>query len=308
MKKTWALLLIISTAFNCYAQKTKILLNLKQDSVYYLNQSSNLTIDQAIPGHDQVITTAITAKVSHKVTAVKDTTYELSVQYEDIGIKMLMGENTLMTVDTKNKDSQDIMTKVMLGILNKPITIVITKAGKVLEVRNIDNLYNGMFDGFAQLTDQQKTQIKAQVEKSFGEKAFKNNFQDAFAVFPAAAVGVNDTWVADTQLETVAIAKIKTTYTLKAITDKNYVIHGDAAVTSSGTADFIQSGGMPMRYNNMSGTYIVDINLDKATGWITDSKITKNIKGDLEIKDNPQVPGGMTFPMTITGDINLVNK
>jgi hypothetical protein len=308
MKKTLTLLLAIVAAASCLAQKTKILLNLKLDSTYYLNQSSNLIIDQAIPGHDQVITTAITATVSHKVTVVKDTTYELAVQYENIGIKMLMGGNALMTVDTKNKDSQDIMTKVMLGMLNKPITIVITKAGKVLEVRNIDNLYTGMFDGFSQLTDQQKTQIKAQVEKSFGEKAFKNNFQDAFAMLPAAPVGVNDSWISDTNIETIAMAKIKTTYVLKGITDKNYVIHGDAAVTSSGTPDYIQSNGMPMRYNNMSGTYTVDINLDKATGWVTDSKITKNIKGDLEIKDNPQVPGGMTFPMTITGDINMVNK
>ncbi len=88
----------------------------------------------------------------------------------------------------------------------------------------------------------------------------------------AVAAGVNDTWVSDTNLETLAVVKIKTTYVLKDITDKNYVIHGDAMLTSAGTADFVQSNGMPMRYNNMSGTLHVDIKLDKATGWITDSK------------------------------------
>jgi hypothetical protein len=308
MKKTLGLLLIISTAVTCYAQKTKIVLNLKQDSTYYLSQNSTLTIDQAIPGHDQVITTVITGLMAHKVIAVKDTTYDLAVEYENIGIKMQMGGNDLMSVDTKNKDSQDIMTKVMLGLLHKPIIITITTAGKVLEVKNIDNLFAGLFDSFTQLSDQQKTQIKSQIEKSFGEKAFKSNFQDAFAELPAAAVGVNDTWVSDTDIETIAVAKIKTTYVLNGITDKNYVIHGDAAITSSGTADFVRTNGMPMRYNNMSGTYVVDIRLDKATGWITDSKVTKNIKGDIEIKDNPQVPGGITFPMTIVGDIYLTNK
>ncbi len=156
MKKNLTLLLIVSAAINCYAQKAKILLNLKQDSTYYLNQNSNLTINQDIPGHQQVITTVITGVVAHKVTAIKDTIYELAVQYENIGIKMQMGENTLMNVDTKNTDSQDIMTKIMLGMLHKPIIVTITKAGKVLAVKNVDNLYAGMLDGFSQVTDQQK--------------------------------------------------------------------------------------------------------------------------------------------------------
>src|SRR6185503_12773663 len=285
MKKTLTLLLIVGAAINCYAQKAKIRLNLKQDSTYYLNQNSTLTMTQDIQGQQQVITMVLTGLAAHKVMAVNDTTYELAVQFEDFGMKMQMGEKTLMMVDTKNKDSQDIMTKIMLGMLNKPITVIITKLGKVLEVKNTDNLYAGMFNGFPQLTDGQKAQIKAQVEKSFGEKTFKNNFQDAFAVLPGIAVGINDTWVADTKLETVMMANIKTTYTLKGITDRDYVIHGDASVTSGGTADFVVSNGMPIRYNNVKGAITAEIKLDKTTGWVLESKTTKNIKGDAEIQD-----------------------
>src|SRR5476651_1484926 len=156
MKKTLTLLLVIGAAFSCYAQKAKIQLNLKQDSTYYLNQNSSLIMTQDIQGQQQVITMVITCLAAHKVTAVKDTTYELTVQYENIGMKMQMGENTLMTVDTKNKDSQDIFTKVMLGMLHKPVIVIITKSGKVLEIRNIGNLYAGMFDGFPQIPDAQK--------------------------------------------------------------------------------------------------------------------------------------------------------
>lgn len=250
----------------------------------------------------------ISAMVAHKVVAVKDTIYQLAVQYENMAMKMKIGENTLMAMDTKNKDSQDIFTKVMLGMLHKPIIVVITKSGKVLEVRNIDNLYTGMFDGFPQITDAQKAQIKAQIEKSFGEKTFKDNFQDAFAVLPGTDVGVNDTWISDTKMETIAIANIKTTYILKAVTDRNYLIRGDASIASVGTADFIITNGMPVRYNNVKGRFTADIKLDKITGWVTESKTTKNIQGDMEIKDNPKVPGGMTFPMTIAGDINLTNR
>jgi len=307
MKKTLTLLLLIAS-LSSYGQKSSLVLNLKKDSTYYLNQNSNLSITQEIPGHTQVINTYISALVSHKVIAIRDTVFELEVQYESFGIKMDMSGTTIMSVDTKNKDSQDIMNKVMRGMLHKTITITISKKGKIMDVKNIDSFYADMFVGFPELTEAQKTQIKAQVEKSFGEKAFRNNFQDAFAVLPDAAVGVNDTWVSDTNIETIAVAKIKTTYVLKSVDDRAFNVHGDAAVSSAGIADFIVSNGLPMRYNNVNGTYTVEIKLDKATGWITESKISKHIKGDLEIKDNPKIPGGITFPMSIDGDIYLKNS
>jgi len=309
MKKILTLLLlVIGTGIASYAQKTKILLNLKLDSTYYLNQNSNLTITQEIPGHTQVITTLVGGLVAHKVTAIHDTVFEMAVQYESFLLKMEMAGTTLMAIDTKNNNSQNLMTRIMLGMLHKPIIMVITSKGKVLEVKNLENLYAGMFDRFPELTEAQKVQIKAQVEKSFGEKAFRNSLQDAFTVLPDAAVEVNDSWTSDTNLETVAVAKIKTNYTLKSINEQTYVIHGDALVTSAGKADFINSNNLPVRYNNMKGTYSVDVKLDKVTGWITELKTTKSVTGDMEIKDNPKIPGGMTFPMTIEGDITLSNS
>jgi hypothetical protein len=309
MKKTLTLLFTVGvTAASCYAQKAPIRLNLQKDSTYYLNQNSTLTITQDIPGHQQVITIFISGLMSHKVTAIEDTVYEMAVQYENLDIKMDMSGTTLMNVDTK-KAGQDPISKIMASLLHKPITVSISKTGKVLEVKNIDNLYAHMFDEFPQITEMQKAQFKAQVQQSFGEKALKNNFQDAFAVLPGTDVGVNDSWVSDTKLETVSQANIKTTYVLISITDNEYVIHGDAVVSPAGAnADFVITNGMPMRYNNASGSYTADIKLDKKTGWITGSKTEKNIKGDMEIKDNPQLPGGMTFPMTITGNINMSNK
>jgi hypothetical protein len=85
-------------------------------------------------------------------------------------------------------------------------------------------------------------------------------------------------------------------------------VHGDAVVGSVGTADYAEMNGIPMRFNEVSGTYSADVKLDKETGWLMESKITKNIKGNMEIKDSPKVPGGMTFPITMNGDITMSNK
>ena len=48
--------------------------------------------------------------------------------------------------------------------------------------------------------------------------------------------------------------------------------------------------------------------LDVRWGWIMESKATKIIDGTADIKDSPKIPGGLTFPMVITGDLTVTGK
>jgi hypothetical protein len=306
MKKTLTLLLLM-TGIACYGQKIKLQLNLKLDSTYYLNDNANFTAVEDIPGHPQVLTMMISGKMSHKVVAIKDTVYQMAVAYENISMLVELSGQRLINVNTDLK-GQDIMSKIMTSMLHKPLTAFISKKGKVLEIRNSDTLYSHLFDELPQLTAEKKAQFKEQMQKSFGDKALKNNFQDAFAVLPQTDVGINDSWIFTSIMEAVVLAKVKTTYVLKDIAGGAYIVHGDAVVGSVGTADYAEMNGMPMRFNNVSGTYSTDVKIDKDTGWLIESKIVRNIKGTVEIKDNAKVPGGMIFPMTISGDITMSNK
>ena len=308
MKKTLSLLLLTGISIACYAQKVQLQLNLKQDSTYYLNSSSTMNVTETIQGQQQAISIIISGKVAHKVTAIKDTVYEMAVQYESIAMHMDMSKAGVVVDVNTDEGKQDLMSKVMSGMLHKPIKLTLSRTGKVIAIKNIDTLYSGMFANFSEVPEAQKAQIKAQVEKSFGEKAFKGNFQDAFAVFPAVAVGLNDKWATNTSLESVVMVTIKTTYVLQSITDKAYIIHGDAAIVSAGSGQYTQFQGMPMRFINSTGTATTDIKLDRATGWVTESKTTKTIKGDIEILDNPKVPGGLTFPIAVNADIAISSK
>lgn len=182
--------------------------------------------------------------------------------------------------------------------------ISISKAGKLVEVKNIENLYADLPKIFPDATDAQKAQYKTQMEQSFGEKAFRGSFQDDFPVFPGKPVGLNDSWMATTGIESIISFKINTTYTLQSIMATAYQIHGESAVEPSAVPPvFQQISDMPIRYMNFSGNVKSDIELDRVTGWVTQSKVTKLIKGTVEIKDNPTVPGGATFPMTIVADL-----
>ncbi len=306
MKKSLILLLLLSTA-KCYSQKITLALNLTQGNTYYMITSGKVEVNQNINGQQQDINTTIFAKISNKVISATDSTYVIEMRYEHISMQLAYpGKN--IAFDSDKKDSQDIFSTIMATIINKPFSMVITKVGKIKSISNIENIYSGMSDAIPQLTDAQKLQLKEQLNKSFGENAIKANLEEAFALFPDVKVARNDKWVVKTKIEAMIFANVTTTFTLKDITDDANVIHGDAVVQSDNSADYIESNGFPMKFLNVTGTYSSDLKLDKKTGWITQAKIIKIIKADIDVKDNPKMPGGMKIPMTINGEISITDK
>ena len=158
-----------------------------------------------------------------------------------------------------------------------------------------------------QLTDAQRAQFKNQMQQSFGEKTIRTNFQDAFTVFPGHSVDVGELWQNSSTLESIVSCKTQTTYSLKDQQANVYVIHGDAVLTANDNGEYKPFKGMMMRYDHISGTGTTELKLDKATCWITEAKVTKNIKGIASIQDSPSIPGGLTFPMSLTGDLTVTN-
>lgn len=303
MKQTFTLL-ALCISLSTFAQKMSLTLNLKQDSTYSLTTNANMTIIQTMNGSQNVIGTTISGKMTHKVIAIRDTVYEMEVQYKSLAMHMDVGGKAV-DFNSATGGAGDVISTLLKGLLGTPFTMVISKTGHVVEVKNMEKLYDGMFNNIPNITEAQKAQFKAQMEQSFGEKSIKSNFQDAFAMFPGVKVAVNDKWVSTNKIEAIISAQIKTTFTLTGITDKNYLVHGDAIITSVAGGDYKVSNGLPMRFVGMTGTSTADLKLDKVTGWITEAKITKMIKCNVEIKDTPQTPGGMTFPMSVSGDMTV---
>ncbi len=297
MKKTFTLLFILFS-LACYAQKRKLELRLQKDSTYYLTCRTSSTIVQNINGQQQLVSMIFGGRMSHKVIAVQDSLYVLDVQYESLSMHTSIGERSLFDVDSQDESKGDIMSELLHALLHKSKTVIITRAGKVLEIKHPDNYLSDIFAGIPQLSEAQKMQVQKQMQQFFDDNSFKASFQDAFALFSDATVGLNDKWVVNTTMEGTIIANIATTYELQNITDNNLIIHGQAQITASGDPLFRQLGGLPARFLNVAGSSSADYKIDKVTGWITYAQVTKNIKGDMVIRDNPKTPGGLTIPVT----------
>jgi len=300
MKKLLLVTIFLISYVACFAQKTTLALNLTQGNTYYMVTGTNMAISQTINGQLQNVNSSLTAKMAFTVTKVMDTSYVMQVKYDRIGMQMELPSGTMSFESDKN-DKNDIFSTIMGNMINKPFSIVMSKTGKVLSIASTEALSKGLFDNVTQLTEEQKAQFREQLMKSFGPDAFKSNIEIGTAVFPNVKVAVNDTWSVKNHSEDGMQTKMTTIFTLNQVTASAYMVHGESIISPQNGNDYTEMNGMPMKYT-VNGTSQYDLKIDKESGWIAEARINQVIKGNVEIKDNPKLPGGMIIPMVITDD------
>lgn len=303
MKKIITLLITLVIVTSCQGQKEKLQLNLTKGETYNQKITSNTSIIQTINGQQVNIEMSLNATMAYKVTDIRNTVYDMEVRYESLTMKMGL-PNGDMEFSSEKNDENDIFSTMLGTIKNKPFLVKMTKTGKVNEVKNIDAVFGHMFDKFPNLNDAQKEQIQAQIMQAYGEKAFKGNIEMCTAIFTDSPVAKGDKWTITTQLESGMSAKMETVYELKEITDNYYRIYGNSKIETADKDAYIESNGMPLKYD-MKGTMTSDIMIDKKTRWTLNAKINQSIKGTAHVKDNPQIPGGMTIPMIMNNELTI---
>jgi hypothetical protein len=306
MKEIIPFILAILVLGSCQTKKEKLQLNLEKGETYTLSINSNASISQTLNNQQMNMNMGIVGKMAYKVTEIRDSVYDMEVTYESLSMKMEL-PNGILEFSSEKNDELDIFSTLLGMIKKRPFLVSMTKAGKITEVKNIETIFSGLFDQFPQLTDAQELQLKDQLMQAYGEKAFKGNFEMVSAVFSYSPVSKGDKWVIKTQLESGMSANMETTYELKEIDDKTIEISGNANIETADKDAYIQTNGMPMRYD-LKGTMTSGIKLNRKTGWIVEAKVNQIISGSAQIKDNPQVPGGMTIPMHMKNEMTMTEK
>jgi hypothetical protein len=306
MKHLLYILLLFIAVNYCHAQKFKPALNLTKGNTYYLTTNANSAIVQTVSGQQNQVNLAFNFRMAFKVIGVADTVYNMEVSYQALSMKMDIAGNNI-DLDSKKNDPQDVPSSIIAAMMNKPFNLEMTKTGKIKSVQNIDKMVSAAMESFPQIDAAKKEQVKAQFMQSFGPNAFKGSIEMGTAIFPDVPVAKEDKWTVKTQLESPAKAAVTINYQLADIIEGTYLIHGEGTIITDKNAGPVQINGLPVKYN-LNGSLISDIRVDKATGWINEVKMKQVMMGDMQILDNPQVPGGMTIPMTFNTDVITTGK
>lgn len=148
--------------------------------------------------------------------------------------------------------------------------------------------------------------MKAQIMNAYGAEALKGNIEMATAIYPDKPVNKGDNWTIHTNLESGMSAKVSTLYEYADLTADYALIKGNSTIETEDKDAYIEANGMPMKYD-LKGSMQSEIKVDRKTGWIIETKINQQIKGDAYIKENPQMPNGMKIPMTMIHETVIIN-
>lgn len=305
MYRIICLMLAVALSSSVLAQKEKLRLNLVVGETYRQKTNSNVEVLQDIQGQQMKINMTVIGSMSFKVTAFANALYSMEVQYDDLLMKMVMPGGTL-DFSSEKDDPNDVFSGLLRSIKAKPFQVTMTPSGTIKEVKNIDILFESMFEAAPNMPEQQRKQIKDQLMKAYGEDAFRGNLEMVTSIYSEDAVAPGDTWVKKTRLESGMAADIETVYKYKESNGEFVLISGDSKLATADKDAYVEANGMPIRYD-LAGTMISDIRVHRKSGWIKEAKLTQALKGTAYIKDTPQVPGGMSIPMSMNNGMVITD-
>lgn len=299
-KITFFLLASLSVMFT-KAQTVDLKLNLEKGKEYKQVFNSKATVIQEFNEQKVEIVMVINGTMTYNVNFIDERGFDIEAKYEKLSMAMHLPQGT-MEFNSDIDNANDIMSTFLSKMTNKPFGFVMSRTGKVLEVKNMDALWESVLSEFNQLTDTQKAQLMSQVKNAYGDKAFKGNLEMTSAIFPENPVNKGDKWTVNTNLETTLAADMTTEYIFEDLTEDYALIKGNSRITSVNKDEYTESNGMHVKYE-LSGSMISEIKIDISSGWVIESKISQEIKGIVHIKEN-----GMTVPMTMINEMTITNN
>lgn len=232
--------------------------------------------------------------------------YNMEAKFEKLNMSMLLPQG-MLEFSSEKTNADDIFSKILGAMKNKPFDLTMSRNGKITAVKNIESVWENAINQFDHLPNTQKDQIKAQIMKAYGEKAIKGNMEMVTAIFPDSPVQQGDKWEVKTNLEAGMSAEVASEYELSDLSGTYAVIKGNSTIKTLDRDALVEPNGMPMKYN-LTGSMVSEIKIDKNTGWIVEAKINQDIKGDAYIKENPKMPEGMKIPMVLTNETIISNN
>jgi len=185
-----------------FGQKQKLGFNLAIGQMYYQTMKSSTSIElQNINGPKVNFDLIVSGKIAFTITDLKDSIYNITASFQQLSslTKLPFGGDISFTSD--KKDEKDTFSNVLNAVIDKPFLIKMATLGKIVEIKDIDSIFEQALEKFPELSLAQKLQFKGQFMQSFGENVFKENLEMVTAIYSNNPVEKGDTWTIKREFE-----------------------------------------------------------------------------------------------------------
>jgi hypothetical protein len=97
------------------------------------------------------------------------------------------------------------------------------------------------------------------------------------------------------------------TFQLKDVAKSHYLISGVGSTHSANKDAYVTTNGMPMKFD-LDGPTTSVIKVNRNTCWTIEAKVDQKVKGNVHIKDNPKMVGGIVIATSMDGSLTVTNK
>lgn len=290
-----------------HGQKVDLSLNLKNGHRYVQEMTATSTIRQQIQGQDLDFGLEISGTIAFSVKETHPDGYLMDVQYDRLFMSMKIPMAGELRFDSEDTDPENVFSNVVKNMVGKPFVIKMSKSGKVLEVKNIEGLFDAAFKDFPEISDQQRDQILSQLNQAYGADAFKGSLEMLTSIFPEKPVAVGDKWDIQTKLRSGIDAAVNTEFTLEQHTKDYNLITGKAVFKTEPNGPSVKSGSQNLNME-LEGTMVSSIKVDPRSGWVISADISQNYQGNAKFESSDQMPEGLLIPMNFTTKMEVKGK
>ena len=248
--------------------QTTLQYNFEVDDTFSFKQTAEQVITQEFEGASHEITNNIDGILGFKVIASKEDSYELELEFKDLNLKMTSSiQGDLMNVKASVIEEDNVQSKVFNSLLNTPVTLTLSKNGKILSVQGGDSLVTRMVNASGLEDDFSLNMMKKSLEKEFGSKALSESYEQMTYIYSDNAIRIGDTW--------------KNNYTGKLAVENNWKLEelNETIAKISGDANIIMSVSEPSSTMNLTGKQITQIITNATSGLIQNMTIQGSSEG-----------------------------
>lgn len=303
MKRLLAIVMIIViSAFTNPPKELQLRYVFKKGESFEWTQTVMQVQNIAVAG--QEIKNEVGTKVNTlmKTLEVSNSSAKFEIEYTSISMKTKSMQGDL-TMDSEG-DTTNALNKIVNQMKGKKFTFSLSKFGTVESVENIENVWSGL----GKITDPMATQMKAQIEKSFGKTEFKKSIENSLAYYTDQKVQSGSTWKQKVSGASDLPLQTDNVWTLESVNEPTAVVISDGVITTTDTTKVIPMMGAFKATANLKGRQVTKSTISLAHGWPQTCKSYSEIKGKMMLLAGGQIPEDLPMQMEITTEAEYVLK
>ncbi len=290
-------------------EKIELKLNLAKGQKYGTLTTIDQKMSQTVNGQpinvNQKFTMEINAEVldvdANGISTVKITYSQIKMSMDGPG-GLIEYDSTKPAVDSNNPQAQ-MMTDLWKSMVGMEIVMKLTPKGDIASIEGIEAMLEKMVEKMGSDDPNMAQSMKEMMKNFMGEDNLKEMNNGMFAGLPDGLVGVGDMWYDTMNLGTGFPIDLDVTYVLR---DRKEGIAFIDMVSKIDMGDekssLIEMQGMKMNMQ-ISGIQSGTFEVDETTGWSVRSSMDQKFSGVIKMPPSPQMPEGMTIPITIESKI-----